>query len=428
MSLRSLKPATNSPFRPATSPSSDLPIPTHFLCPISLDLMKDPVTLPTGITYDRQSIETWLEAGNLTCPLTNQPLSLPNVDAGIIPNHSIRRMIQEWCVAHRSLGVDRIPTPKTPITPFQIAETLSSISAASRRNDAALCADLVSELQSWSKQSERNRRCISSNGAAAVVAAVFRKFPSEQILSVLAGMLPLGEEARKQLASAESLDFIVSVLNNGSLFGRLHAVLMVKEMAAAETEQAAQITKTDGLVEAIVRLLMVPASLQATKASLIVAYYMSGSGEEAAARFAEQGIVSVILDMIVDAERSLCEKGLVVLDGILSSESGREKAAGHALTIPVLVKKMFRVSDVATEFAVSAIWKMCKKQRNGDAEKCLAEAAAAGAFQKLLLLLQVGCSEGTKEKASEILRMLNGFRGKGECIESADFKGLKRRF
>jgi hypothetical protein len=37
-----------------------------------------------------------------------------------------------------------------------------------------------------------------------------------------------------------------------------------------------------------------------------------------------------------------------------------------------------------------------------------------GAFQKLLLLLQIGCMGVTKERASELLRLLNGSRGGGE--------------
>ncbi|XVF61030.1 hypothetical protein PTKIN_Ptkin08bG0095500 [Pterospermum kingtungense] len=38
-------------------------IPPLFRCPISLDLFTDPVTLCTGQTYDRSSIEKWLASG-----------------------------------------------------------------------------------------------------------------------------------------------------------------------------------------------------------------------------------------------------------------------------------------------------------------------------------------------------------------------------
>uniref|UniRef100_A0A453IIT6 U-box domain-containing protein n=1 Tax=Aegilops tauschii subsp. strangulata TaxID=200361 RepID=A0A453IIT6_AEGTS len=86
----------------------ELSIPAHFRCPISLDLMRDPVTAPTGITYDRESIEAWLDTGRAAvCPVTHAPLRRDD----LVPNHAIRRVIQDWCVANRSRGVERIPTP-----------------------------------------------------------------------------------------------------------------------------------------------------------------------------------------------------------------------------------------------------------------------------------------------------------------------------
>ena len=42
--------------------SAPAEVPSHFLCPISLQIMRDPVTLPTGISYDRAAISRWLAA------------------------------------------------------------------------------------------------------------------------------------------------------------------------------------------------------------------------------------------------------------------------------------------------------------------------------------------------------------------------------
>ena len=58
----------------SSSSSVELAIPAHFRCPISLDLMRDPVTAPTGITYDRESIEAWLDTGRAPCLVTHAPL------------------------------------------------------------------------------------------------------------------------------------------------------------------------------------------------------------------------------------------------------------------------------------------------------------------------------------------------------------------
>ena len=69
----------------------EITIPHLFRCPISLDLFEDPVTLCTGQTYDRSSIEKWFSAGNLTCPVTMQKLH----DPSIVTNHTLRHLINQ---------------------------------------------------------------------------------------------------------------------------------------------------------------------------------------------------------------------------------------------------------------------------------------------------------------------------------------------
>nr|XP_010932523.1 U-box domain-containing protein 21-like [Elaeis guineensis] len=441
--LRALKSSPHIPFikrKPVRNPNIELSIPNHFCCPISLDLMKDPVTASTGITYDRRSIEKWLELRNQNCPVTNQVLKSEE----LIPNHSLRRMIQDWCVANRSFGIERIPTPRIPVTPIQVSELLSEIASASRRGDRARCSNLVEKIRNLGRESERNRRRIVSGGAGRVLSASFgelasRSFESsttgelEEILSALASFLPLDEEARWLIGSPESLKSIVLLLRSGDLAARLNAVLVLKELVSSlDTEHVNIVAETEGLIEALVKLIENPISPRTTKASLVASFYLVSSSERTAMRFVEMGMVSLLLEILVDSDKSLCEKALVVLDGLLQSKKGREMAYDHSLTVPILVKKISRVSDMETEFAVSALWKLCKNYKHETGERagegCLMEALQVGAFQKILLLLQVGCNGTTKEKASELLKLLNGLRGWGECIETMDFKGLKRPF
>ncbi|KAK1631235.1 hypothetical protein QYE76_005550 [Lolium multiflorum] len=49
--------------------------------------MKDPVTVPTGITYDRDSLEGWLARSRATCPVTGAPVRLGD----LAPNHATRQ-------------------------------------------------------------------------------------------------------------------------------------------------------------------------------------------------------------------------------------------------------------------------------------------------------------------------------------------------
>nr|GMD18735.1 U-box domain-containing protein 9 [Ipomoea batatas] len=70
--------------------------PAEFRCPLSGELMKDPVVIASGQTYDRPFIQKWLNSGNRICPQTQQMLS----HTILTPNHLIRGMISKWCKAN----------------------------------------------------------------------------------------------------------------------------------------------------------------------------------------------------------------------------------------------------------------------------------------------------------------------------------------
>lgn len=65
-------------------------IPDNFKCPISLEMMFNPVIIESGITFDRKNIEEWFLHHN-TCPLTREV-----VNRQCIPNKIIRTMILEF--------------------------------------------------------------------------------------------------------------------------------------------------------------------------------------------------------------------------------------------------------------------------------------------------------------------------------------------
>ncbi|XP_009779917.1 U-box domain-containing protein 9-like [Nicotiana sylvestris] len=91
-----LKPLNSNPLD-IRSLSLSLPIPPHeFVCPLSGQLMKDPVVLASGQTYDRPFIQKWLKDGHRTCPETKQVLS----HSVLTPNHLVRKMISQWCQKH----------------------------------------------------------------------------------------------------------------------------------------------------------------------------------------------------------------------------------------------------------------------------------------------------------------------------------------
>ncbi|XP_047136348.1 WD repeat, SAM and U-box domain-containing protein 1 isoform X1 [Hydra vulgaris] len=67
-------------------------IPHEYLCPITLELMTDPVIAADGYTYERAFISMWLDAGNETSPMTNAPLA----NRLLVPNRSLKNIIKSY--------------------------------------------------------------------------------------------------------------------------------------------------------------------------------------------------------------------------------------------------------------------------------------------------------------------------------------------
>lgn len=54
---------------------NDLDVPEDFICPITHDLMTDPVMLEDGFSYERSAILEWFAKEKYTSPMTNVVLS-----------------------------------------------------------------------------------------------------------------------------------------------------------------------------------------------------------------------------------------------------------------------------------------------------------------------------------------------------------------
>lgn len=74
---------------------TELKVPDDYRCPITALVMKDPVLTETGITYERQAIERWLDEHK------NDPKTMQLVSNKLVPNVVLRNMIDEWCEAYQ---------------------------------------------------------------------------------------------------------------------------------------------------------------------------------------------------------------------------------------------------------------------------------------------------------------------------------------
>ena len=68
--------------------------PPAFVCPLTLEMMSDPVTAADGHSYEKKAIEHWLQSSRIS-PLTGGELS----NGTTTSNHALRNAIEDYRAA-----------------------------------------------------------------------------------------------------------------------------------------------------------------------------------------------------------------------------------------------------------------------------------------------------------------------------------------
>ncbi|RCV14797.1 hypothetical protein SETIT_3G007200v2 [Setaria italica] len=384
-------------------------VPCYFLCPISLQMMRDPVTLPSGITYDRDGIERWLLTAG-TCPLTKQPVP---ADCEPTPNHTLRRLIQSWSALHAAAGVERVPTPKPPIDRARVAELVSRIAATSRTTAPQELLAALRELRDVVAESERNRKLVAAVPAAVdVLATVFVASAATKAESVavcdealeIISSLQLSEQclARVIFETNEALvDALVSVLQRSNTASRAHAALILQNVTAAMSPSRL-VSLPEQVFGEVVQLIRDEVSKAATKAALHVLVGTTSWGRNRV-KAVDAGAVPVLVDILLDApQRRACELALGALDRLCGCAEGRAALLAHGAGVATVGWKAFRVSDVATDKAVRVLRSVARHAATPAVVQEMAHTGVVGTL--CAVALSEYCAERTRERARETLR------------------------
>jgi hypothetical protein len=381
--------------------------------------MRDPVTLATGITYDRASIERWLFTdGHATCPVTRRALAPAEMDA--TPNHTLRRLIQAWCAAHQ---VERFPTPRPPLDSGRVAALLDE----GRHGGDNQAAAALREIKAVVAESERNRRCVEATpGAVDFLASLVTKHsskragsqqdaaadfvldsptstssPAEDALGVLYSLKP-SERSLAQIMErdADFLDALASVLRRPSYRSRSYGILLLKAMTAVMTP-ARLMTVSASLVQEVVHVVSDRVSSKAVRAALHVLCRLCPWGRNRV-KAVEAGVVPALVELLLDeGSRRVTELAVVAIDHLCGCAEGRSDLVAHPAGLAVVSKKVMRVSAAATESAVRALHAVA---RHSPTPSVLQEMLAVGVVAKLLLVLQVNAGERAGLRAKEMLK------------------------
>ncbi|XP_030521015.2 E3 ubiquitin-protein ligase PUB23-like [Rhodamnia argentea] len=396
-------------------------VPTHFLCPISLQLMADPVTASTGITYDRDSIERWLfTCKSSTCPVTKQQLG-SGADL-LTPNHTLRRLIQAWCTLN---SFDRIPTPKPPLDKAAIVKLLDDAKKSTRAR--LTCLQRLRSIALGGDDGARNRKCLdqASSGVLEFLASIIKNDEStlivvsgssdgtelarasDEALNILCHLNVAGSDLKRLMINDDLTGSLMRVLRSGSYQSRAYTTMILK--SAYEAADPIQLMSVGPQFFAeLVRVLKDQISQQASKAALKLMVELCPWGRNRI-KAVEGGAVPALVELLLDTNgassadsKRACELILTVLDQLCGSAEGRAELVAHAAGLAVVAKKVLRVSHAASDRAVRIL---ASVSRFSASARVLQEMLQVGAVTKLCLVLQVDGGSRTTERARDILRL-----------------------
>eukprot|EP01045_Picozoa_sp_COSAG04_P008830 COSAG04_NODE_498_length_13385_cov_46.317853_4_plen_399_part_00 len=139
--------------------------PESFYCPITADLMQDPVNDPEGNSYERSAIEDWLSR-SATSPVTRAPLAAHQ----LAPNRALKTLIEAALAA---------PQPSAP-TPSALRAGMQPESPPRRQRRAASPPGDASPAS----PSELGARLVAAMAAHGLTEAEQRQLHGEGVVNV----------------------------------------------------------------------------------------------------------------------------------------------------------------------------------------------------------------------------------------------------
>ncbi|KAK3035133.1 hypothetical protein RJ639_032635 [Escallonia herrerae] len=358
--------------------------PDDFKCPISLEIMTDPVILSSGHTFDRPSIQRWLDSGHRTCPISKLPLSDP---PSLIPNHALRSLISNYAAVS-------LPKPQSNTNPETLIATLTSRSSSVESKIGSLA-----QLGRVSKRDSGLRWRLMESGAVSAVlscAASSDTCLREKALCLLLN-LSLDDENKVGLVAEGAIGNIVAGLSSGSPDSRAMAATMLTSLAVVEVNKAT-IGSYPCAIRALVSLLEDGTPREKKEAA--TALYALCSFNDNRRRAVECGAVPILIGM---AELGI-ERAVEVLGLLAKCKGGREEMVKFCDCVRILVNLLRNGSSRCVQYALLTLYSLCCYS-----EQVCFEALREGVYEHCSGLLGDD-NEKIRRNASSLIQALRGKR------------------
>eukprot|EP00249_Psilotum_nudum_P014370 c24786_g1_i1 orf=184-1485(+) len=382
----------------------EVAVPQSFICPISLDVMEDPVTVSTGHTYNRESIQKWFNEGHSNCPLTMQHLQ----DKILIPNHMLHAIMHNWFsnrIKTWRSSSDLLVMPVKELPPILQATILLS---ELRKEGLSVKVGVLEKFRSLAQENANIRTSIIDAGAVPLLTSLLVATADgreEQFFASIGtlAVLPLSQEVKRQIGRSKVLQILCSAVSCVNPNTSLYSLEMLVSLAELD-EMKILISHKSGTILSLLHLVEDTSFSKLAKESLHLIQSLTSlrSNRHIIIR---EGAVRVLTDLLSQTKHTKqAEDILTVLETLSHLAEGRAAMVQHPIAIPSIVKMIHRVSERCTKMTISILWTVCKADPEGGGMMAI----RGGAMVQVLLVLQCEWSSRVKWKAMEVLKIMQG--------------------
>ncbi|KAL0422985.1 UNVERIFIED_CONTAM: U-box domain-containing protein 15 [Sesamum latifolium] len=374
--------------------SKSLLIPHEFLCPISLEIMADPVIIATGQTYERESIQRWLNSGHRTCPKTGQKLNYLTV----APNFALRNLIQQWCEKNNYDLPKKEISDDPDIASSPLAEEISSLIQNLYSSHINVQGDAIVRIRMLSKESPDSRVLIANSGGIPPLVYLLSCTDSESQQHIVTALLNLSlDEANKRLIAREgAIPAIIQVLRSGTQEAKENSAAALFSLSILD-ENKVLVGCSNG-IPPLVDLLR--NGTNRGKKDAATALFSLVLNQANRSRAIKAGIIPPLLHLLEDKSLDMVDEALSILLLIASHPEGRNEI-GRLSFIQTLVEIVRDGTPKNKECATAVILEL-----GSNNSSCLLAALQYGVYDHLVEITRCGTTRAQR-KANSLLHLMS---------------------
>ncbi|KAG6570980.1 U-box domain-containing protein 15 [Cucurbita argyrosperma subsp. argyrosperma] len=369
-------------------------IPHEFLCPISLEVMTDPVIVATGQTYDRDSIQTWLNSNHQTCPKTGQTL----VHLSLAPNYALKNLILQWCQKHD------YELPKKEVgsgfgdTPPDLAREISSLVHNLSSSQLDVQKEAIIKIRVLSKENPENRVWIANSGVIPPLVKLLSypdlNFQEHTVTALL--NLSIDDANKRLIAREGAIPAIIEILQHGTEEAKENSAAALFSLSMLD-ENKVLIGTLKGIPPLVA--LLRDGTIRGKKDAATALFNLS-MNQANKSRAIKAGIIQPLLFLLQDKNLGMVDEALSILLLLASHPEGRTEIGRNSF-IEILVNIIIEGTPKNKECATSLLLELGRNN-----SPSILVALQFGVYEHLVELTRCGTSRAQR-KASSLLQYMS---------------------